>query len=589
MTNPSEMPRDLMELFSGPMTDEQWQQFRINHGYPVDDKSAPTDENAEPPLTSEPESLAEQPTAADTPVKSDPSTEPSSQTQTTLLPVTIQVPPSPVASLQSMVIPAPLIPNPLNFTTIDEWFIHLNSLLAVVKIGRSVMILLTEFNYALQRVEVTFCKKLTISELLANQRISDGKRMVSVFDHWFYHANRKTYTALQFAPGIKTPAHVYNLWQGYAYTPNSNRIWNLLKRHILRIIARDNEVVYAYILDWMADLVQLRPHKPGVALVLIGKKRIGKGIFANNFGQLFGRHYIHLISSNQLVGQFNAHFKDTLLAFADEAFWRGDLEAEGRIKGMITEPDLMIEPKGVDAFMIKSSTRFIIASNNSAVVPATEDDTRYLVLHVSDERKGDQAYFDAIQAELDNGGYEAMLYELLNRDLSQVDLRNPPKTQANSDQIYQNDLVLQFLIHCLEMQSLYSLNHIPQPWQEGLVLSRTLQQEFTDFVRRQNKTNRYNENNLGKALRTWLAEQEDQAHPNDCIQHKKTRKDIEQSGNNSQKPCYQFKSITECKAMIEKKLGTTWPWTDDSDADDEDEVGDEISTESINNPTYFME
>jgi hypothetical protein len=157
-------------------------------------------------------------------------------------------------------------------------------------------------------------------------------------------------------------------------------------------------------------------------------------------------------------------------------------------------------------------------------------------------------------------------------------------------QIYQNDLVLQFLVHRLEAESLYSLNNIPQPWQEGLVLSRTLQQEFTDFVKRQNKSHRYNENTLGKALRTWLAELEDQEHPNDCIQHKKTRKDVENTGNKTQKPCYYFKSVAECKAMIEKKLGTTWPWTDDSDADnDDDEEGDEVSTESINNPTYFME
>jgi hypothetical protein len=47
---------------------------------------------------------------------------------------------------------------------------------------------------------------------------------------------------------------------------------------------------------------------------------------------------------------------------------------------------------------------------------------------------GDKAYFRAIADELDNGGRAALLYYLLNFDLSKVDLRSVPKTKALLEQ-----------------------------------------------------------------------------------------------------------------------------------------------------------
>jgi hypothetical protein len=41
---------------------------------------------------------------------------------------------------------------------------------------------------------------------------------------------------------------------------------------------------------------------------------------------------------------------------------------------------------------------------------------------------GDKAYFRAIAGELNNGGRQALLYDLLNFDLSKIDLRSIPKT-----------------------------------------------------------------------------------------------------------------------------------------------------------------
>jgi hypothetical protein len=60
----------------------------------------------------------------------------------------------------------------------------------------------------------------------------------------------------------------------------------------------------------------------------------------------------------------------------------------------------------------------MMASNSDWVVPASIDARRWFVQDVSGERIGDQEYFGAIEFEMQNGGYAAMLYDLLHRDIS---------------------------------------------------------------------------------------------------------------------------------------------------------------------------
>ena len=43
----------------------------------------------------------------------------------------------------------------------------------------------------------------------------------------------------------------------------------------------------------------------------------------------------------------------------------------------------------------------------------------------SDAHANDHAYFAAIQDELEHGGYEAMLHELLNRDITEQPAQSP--------------------------------------------------------------------------------------------------------------------------------------------------------------------
>src|SRR5262249_41511460 len=101
---------------------------------------------------------------------------------------------------------------------------------------------------------------------------------------------------------------------------------------------------------------------------------------------------------------------------------------------LITEETLLIEPKGIDTFVVRNSLHLILSSNNDWVIPAGADARRFFVLDVASTRIRDFSYFAAIAKEMDSGGREALLDLLMQRDLSQFNIRSVPLTSALATQ-----------------------------------------------------------------------------------------------------------------------------------------------------------
>ena len=120
--------------------------------------------------------------------------------------------------------------------------------------------------------------------------------------------------------------------------------------------------------------------------------------------------------------------------FSDEAFFAGDNQMAGVLKGLITEDTNTIEFKGKDAFQVNNYVRLLIASNNDWVIPAGMEERRFLMLDVSDSKMQNTAYFAEIIKQMDDGGREALLNHLMERDLSGVNLRKVPSTAALFEQ-----------------------------------------------------------------------------------------------------------------------------------------------------------
>jgi hypothetical protein len=76
----------------------------------------------------------------------------------------------------------------------------------------------------------------------------------------------------------------------------------------------------------------------------------------------------------------------------------------------------------------------VMASNSDWVVPAGADARRFFVLDVADTQMQNTEYFAAIKRQMENGGHEALLWELLHRDISTFEVRSVPQTAALAQQ-----------------------------------------------------------------------------------------------------------------------------------------------------------
>jgi len=241
---------------------------------------------------------------------------------------------------------------------------------------------------------------------------------------WLSSPNRRQYESIVFAPG-QNPDGAYNLFDGFAYPPTRGKC-GLFLNHILKVICSSNEKHCEYVLNWLAHLFQQPAVLPEVALILQGTEGIGKGIFANTIAEMVGNHALHLDNVEQMIGRFNAHLGNVLLVFADESLWGGNKQSIGRLNLMITDKTLTIEPKGKEHFTLQNYKRFIFATNEDWAAPVGPQARRFFSLFVSDEKRRDYKYFAAIQDELENGGYEALMYYFLNRDIANFNPRVRP-------------------------------------------------------------------------------------------------------------------------------------------------------------------
>lgn len=389
---------------------------------------------------------------------------------------------------------------------IDPWLRKLNEDHAVIEdIGGRCRVISEVMDYALQRERISrqsfedFRNRYMHLQVVVGQDKDGHDVKMPLGKWWLMNQNRRQYRTIMFAPGREVP-DAFNLWRGFACEAKPGSC-ELFLKHVHDNVCAGNEQHFEYYMNWMARAVQ-KPDSPGeVAIVMRGRMGTGKSFAVKAFGSLWGRHFLQVSDSKHLVGSFNAHLRDCVVLFGDEAFYAGDKKHEAILKTMVTEETIMIEGKGVDAEAAPNYVHLMMASNSDWVVPAGTDERRFFVLDVGDRQMQNKDYFKAIRAELDSGGREALLHLLMTRDLTGFDVRQFPKTEA------------------LQEQKLLSLGPEENWWFEKLMEGRTLseadgwqgevmkadlQRDYLLYAERQKIMRRASPTALGKFLKRVL-------------------------------------------------------------------------------------
>ncbi|MBP7074564.1 MAG: hypothetical protein KBA81_04175 [Rhabdochlamydiaceae bacterium] len=249
---------------------------------------------------------------------------------------------------------------------------------------------------------------------------------------WLKHPDRRTFENIVFDP--TRPGDYegnFNIFKGFAFESQQGDC-SLYWRHVEEVICNGNVEHYQYVRKWMACVIQ-KPTLLATAIVLRGLQGTGKNKFAEYFGKLFGPYFLTVTCLEHITGKFNNHLKYAYLVHANEALYGGNSKEIGALKAFITDPTIIIEGKGRDAIPVDNCRHLIVSSNEDWAVPMDLDDRRFFVLNVSSHRKEDIDYFHKLHEQMDSAGLSALLFDLLNEDLSNFDPRKMPPNDFGFD------------------------------------------------------------------------------------------------------------------------------------------------------------
>ena len=317
---------------------------------------------------------------------------------------------------------------------------RLNTRIGFLLKGSKAAVVTEAYDPNLKAWKPNFVRPGEMRQLYANQRIETSSgRSRSIFDIWMESESRNEYEGVEFRPDprvFRSGARIisqgdwYNYWQGYQVLPKKG-CWDKIKQHFWEVWCGGDEQIYEYLLSWLADMFQ-KPHRQGgICLVLNSEQGAGKGIIVDLLLlPIFGVHSLTTSRGDDIVGRFNHAVGLCVLLCMNEAFWAGDKTKLGVLKNLISDPTLRVEQKFMDSITVRNCLHLIICANGNWTAPVELGNRRFYYPPLSSQKKGQHAYFAALAKEINNGGRESFLFDMLNRDLTGFNIRRLPDVQG---------------------------------------------------------------------------------------------------------------------------------------------------------------
>ena len=227
------------------------------------------------------------------------------------------------------------------------------------------------------------------------------------------------------------PAAV-NLFGGLEMVPMAGSCKPILD--LLEHLCDQDEEIYSWLLDWIAYPLQNLGAKMPTAVIMHGDEGSGKNLFWECVASLYGE-YATVVGQDQLEDKFNDWLSKRLFIIGDEVLSRQEMRhLKGKLKAMISGKTIQINTKMMPVRSEANHVNIVFLSNELQPNALDASDRRYLVVWTPPKK--DRAFYQAVADCMANGGREAFLHFLLQRDLSAFDpYAPPPRTKAKDDLI----------------------------------------------------------------------------------------------------------------------------------------------------------
>ena len=280
--------------------------------------------------------------------------------------------------------------------------------------------------------------KQKLNKIIAGVRMSGNSgKNVTCWNIYLENTVEFTVKGLKF---FSQDPHVFSYFRGYDYQlvdeVDMEKIQPFLS-HVHDIICSGNEELYKYVLDWYASILQRPSFKTETALLIVGKQGSGKNKF---FTDILCRLMVpycneNLTNLDDIIGKFNAAMENKKLIVCNELqsidvnkFLNSDA-----LKSVITDKQMNINQKNQPVRLQENVVNLILVSNNMAPVKIENGDRRYVVLRTSDAKCKDFEYFDNLAQTFDEEFYQHLFTYFMTYDVTMVNLRKIPHTQAKED------------------------------------------------------------------------------------------------------------------------------------------------------------
>lgn len=243
---------------------------------------------------------------------------------------------------------------------------------------------------------------------LGGRKLAIGDKRIPIANLIFGSALIRRVAGLTFDPSSSElmvdteQGPMINQWRGFATVPSSQMVMDEEIRPFLAytttILADGDPERARWILSWLADMFQ-RPHeKPGTALVLVGAQGAGKTFLGEQvIGPIIGDgHYVQMNSIDSLTSKFNNIADNKLFIQCDEATHSYQKETAAKLKSIITDKMVTIEPKGINSYKKPNHMHFLFTSNDdqtAVFIDPSPYERRYTVLKVSPQFARDTEYW----------------------------------------------------------------------------------------------------------------------------------------------------------------------------------------------------
>ena len=180
----------------------------------------------------------------------------------------------------------------------DATLERMNDRYCIMPFGGKVRVL--TFKEELDRSVMTFYSAADFKLMHDNVLVTEDGKAMGRGSWWIKHPLRRQYEGLVFAPGsprVIESRWSSNLWQGWGITPRPGS-WELLRQHILGVLANGDNGHADYVIKWTAWTFQNPALMAETALVFRGVQGSGKGLYGRLMCSAFGQHGVHISSGS---------------------------------------------------------------------------------------------------------------------------------------------------------------------------------------------------------------------------------------------------------------------------------------------------